>query len=84
MLNPNNATQVSLYCSNLYGYLNLNMLFLDKSGFNLHISNNYGYSVANSDAVTAVIPSHGQNILLCAVFSTIGNFKEKYLMEHLI
>lgn len=43
-------------------------VLLDESGFNLHISNNYGYSMPNVDAIIAVEPSREKNISLCGLF----------------
>ncbi|KAG0434189.1 hypothetical protein DMUE_5269 [Dictyocoela muelleri] len=48
------------------------ILFFDESGFNLHTSNNYGFSMPNEDAIISVNSSRGGNISLCALFSISG------------
>ena len=45
------------------------LLFLDESGFNLHTSTHYGYSLANTDAIMYHSLSKGKNISLCAFMS---------------
>jgi transposase len=46
-----------------------NILFLDETGFNLHTSNNYGYSPVNTDAYRTVPRSRGRNVSLLAMAS---------------
>lgn len=60
------------FCSRLTVLRNKNIIFLDESGFNLHTSNSYGYSLVNTDAIRYVTSSRGRNISLCAAFSTAG------------
>ena len=43
---------------------NLNIIYIDKSGFNLHITNNYGRSKPGVSPTTEVPASKGRNITL--------------------
>ncbi|KAF7687825.1 hypothetical protein CDIK_2978 [Cucumispora dikerogammari] len=47
-------------------------VYLDESGFNLHITQNYGYSPINSRAYVIVSANRGQNIGLMAFISIEG------------
>jgi len=48
------------------------IIFLDESGFNLHVNSHYGYSPANTKAFTIVPSNRGRNVTLLAAISTIG------------
>ena len=71
-LNESHKQKKAFYASNLLGKRNYTLIFLDESGFNLHLSNSYGYSMADTDAVITVRPSRGQNISLCAMLAPTG------------
>ncbi|KAG0439987.1 hypothetical protein DMUE_2067 [Dictyocoela muelleri] len=62
----------ALYAAELMNMRNNQLLFFDESGFNPYISNNYGYSIKNTDAVISVSHSRRRNISLCAILSTSG------------
>lgn len=46
------------------------LVFLDETGFNLHSSKTYGYSLINTKAVMTVPTNRGQNISVLAAIST--------------
>ncbi|KAG0440624.1 Transposable element Tc3 transposase [Dictyocoela muelleri] len=75
----NHKSLVIEYCARIIGFRNKTVLFLDESGFNLHVSNSYGYSPINVDAVSFLKPSKGKNISLCAIFSPSGILKYKLI-----
>ncbi|KAF7684944.1 hypothetical protein CDIK_4307 [Cucumispora dikerogammari] len=43
-----------------------NFAYLDETGFNLHTTTNYGYSLVNTKAFVNVVSNRGQNISLLA------------------
>ena len=45
---------------------------MDESGFNLHTSNNYGYSPVAEDAVLYQPASRGKNVSMCGIISNSG------------
>ena len=50
------------------------ILFLDESGFNLHTSNKYGYSMPDTDAIDYNIGNRGRNVSLCSILAASGIF----------
>ena len=42
---------------------------MDETGFNLHSTNNYGYSPANVDAIRHITANRGRDISLIAIMS---------------
>jgi transposase len=52
--------------------LNHRLIFLDESGFNLHTSNNYGYSPKNIDAVRLMPVNRGKNVSLISILTNTG------------
>ncbi|KAG0441079.1 hypothetical protein DMUE_1310 [Dictyocoela muelleri] len=68
----NSIDKGEFFSAELLNVRHLQFLYFDESGFNLHISNNYGYLMPNTDAVLSVVPSRGRNISLCAILSTSG------------
>lgn len=65
-----NARQ--LYAREIQHISPSNLVYLDETGFNLHISQNYGYSPKNEKAYVMVPANKGQNISLMAVISISG------------
>ncbi|KAG0435625.1 Transposable element Tc3 transposase [Dictyocoela muelleri] len=66
------------------------LIFLDETGFNLHLTQKKGYSPKNTKAFSNVINSKGVNVsLLCAITSAgvlaheivIGSFKSSDILE---
>lgn len=51
---------------------NENIIYLDKTGFNLHTHTNYGYSPKNSKAYINVPANKGVNLSLMAAISVNG------------
>lgn len=49
-----------------------NILYLDESGFNMHVNKNYGYSPKNSKAYKIVPGNRGRNVSLMCVISNTG------------
>ncbi|KAF7684872.1 hypothetical protein CDIK_4379 [Cucumispora dikerogammari] len=47
-----------------------NFVYLDETGFNLHTTTNYGYSLVNTKAFVNVVLNRGQNISLLAAISS--------------
>ena len=48
------------------------ILFLDESGFNLHTSNKYGYSIPDTNAIDYNIGNRGRNVSLCSILAASG------------
>ena len=48
------------------------IFFLDESGFNLHISSEYGYSQVSIDAVKYQVASKGRNLSLMMIIGLNG------------
>ena len=61
-----------LFSSNILGKLSKRILFLDESGFNLHTSNNYGYSPVAENAVLYQPASRGRNVSMRGIISNSG------------
>ena len=76
----NNENLRTEFCSKVSTKRHRNILFLDESGFNLHTSINYGYSIANEDAVLFQPNSKGKNVSLCMMIS-IDGVKHFQLLE---
>jgi len=57
------------YSVRINSLTNENILYLDESGFNLHATNNYGYSPINVDAIRHVPANKGRNVSLLALIS---------------
>ena len=51
VLSDEHRTKVSRFASEMEALFDHRILFLDKSGFNLHTSNKYRYSMPNTDAI---------------------------------
>ena len=60
------------YARNFLKLRSKEILFLDETGFNLHTSNNYGYSEKGVSPVLFVPPSKGQNLSACCIISRSG------------
>jgi len=71
-LTEENIDQRQIFCAQILGIKNKQIYFLDESGFNLHTSINYGYSMANQEAIMYQPASRGRNISLCAMISSSG------------
>ena len=67
-----NMEQKLLFSSNILGKLSKRILFLDESGFNLHTSNDYGYSPVAENAVLYQPASGGRNVSMCCIISNSG------------
>ncbi|KAG0437411.1 hypothetical protein DMUE_3704 [Dictyocoela muelleri] len=50
------------YCNFLNLIENEDLFFLDESGFNLHLTPKYGYSLKNTKAYTTIPNSKGSNV----------------------
>ena len=72
VLEPSHLEKVRDYCVRLSQYSNRRILFVDESGFNLHISTDYGYSLPGQTPTLYQPASKGQNISLCALISING------------
>jgi len=57
------------FCVRVNALPNTDLLYIDETGFNLHSTNNYGYSPANAEAIRHVPANRGRNISLLAVMS---------------
>lgn len=77
VLNESHQRSVAIYCARLLGVRNKTILFLDESGFNLHISTNYGYAPPNEQAISYVTTNRGRNISLCGILSPNGLIAHK-------
>ena len=64
------GTKVSRFASELEALFDHRILFLFESGFNLHTSNKYGYSMPDTDAIGYNIGNRGRNVLLCSILAT--------------
>ncbi|KAF7699649.1 hypothetical protein CDIK_1090 [Cucumispora dikerogammari] len=78
------------YCKGIESIGDGHLIFLDETGFNLHISKHYGYSAVGSRAVINVPANRETNIsLLCVINSSgivgykikEGPFNENLLLE---
>ncbi|KAG0423382.1 hypothetical protein DMUE_6152, partial [Dictyocoela muelleri] len=72
ILNDSHKNLRREYCIQILMLRRKKNLFLDESGFNLHTSINYGYSMPNVDPVLYLSASRGQNISICAIMSITG------------
>ena len=61
-----------IFCAKITAERSQRILFLDESGFNLHTSTNYGYSMENQNAYIYQPASRGRNISMCALISSNG------------
>jgi len=57
------------FCVRVNALANTDLMYLDETGFNLHSTNNYGYSPANVDAIRHVPANRGRNVSLLAMMS---------------
>ena len=71
-LTDKNKEQRQIFCFEILGLRTRQIYFLDESGFNLHTSINYGYSLANEEAILHQSASRGRNISLCCMISSSG------------
>ncbi|KAG0431386.1 hypothetical protein DMUE_5568 [Dictyocoela muelleri] len=88
----NNKIERFNYCNFLNNKINEELLFLDESGFNLHLSPKYGYSPKNSKAYTIVSNSKGCNVSFMCTTSIngiycfkikSGSFKSSDLIDYI-
>ena len=68
------------FCSQILGMRSRQILFLDESGFNLHTSINYGYSLIGQDAFIYQPKSRGKNVSLCSIIG-IGGIEHSMLID---
>jgi transposase len=61
-----------IYASNISRYLKENLVFLDETGFNNHLSRTYGYSEADTKAYRYVPANKGTNLSCMCVISYTG------------
>ena len=67
-----NSTRIldmrSIYCTEIRNISVERLVFLDETGFNLHTSQNYGYSLKNTKAYSVAKANRGTNqSLMCAI-----------------
>lgn len=79
LLSERNISARRTFCAEISGRINKRILFLDESGFNLHTSCNYGYSMAGTEPVLYQPASRQKNISLLAIvsISRVDHFKLK-------
>ena len=58
------------YAREVLSINNNNLLFLDESGFNLHLTNHYGYSPVGVDAIKKIPSNRGKNLSLILLISS--------------
>ena len=73
VLRDEHRTKVSRFAFEMEALFDYRILFLDESGFNLHTSNKYGYSMPDTDANDYNIVNRGRNVLLCSILAASGN-----------
>jgi transposase len=64
--------QRKAYCEMIDSLPDKKILFLDETGFNLHTSNNWGYSPKGQPAIASIPASRGRNLSLLSVISMTG------------
>ena len=67
VLSDEHRTNVSRFASEIEALFDYRILFLDESGFNLHTSNKYGYSMPYTDVIDYNIGNRGRNVSLCSI-----------------
>ena len=72
VLSDAHRTKVSRFASEMEALFDHRILFLDESGFNLHTSNKYGYSMPDTDAFDYNIGNRGRNVSLCSILAASG------------
>ena len=72
VLSDQHRTKVSRFASEMETLFDRRILFLDESGFNLHTSNKYGYSMPNTDGIDYNISNRGRNVSLCSISAASG------------
>ena len=72
VLNDEHRTKVSRYASEMEALFDQKILFLDDSGFHLHTSYKYGYSMPDTDAIDYNISNRGRNVSLCSILAASG------------
>ena len=63
---------MSRFASEMEELFDHRILFLDESGFNLHTSNNHGYSMPDTDAIDYNIGNRGRNVSLRSILAASG------------
>jgi transposase len=76
---PHNIVLRNQYATKLAGISDARLVFLDESGFNLHVSTTYGYSEAGTDAVVGVLGNRQQNLTLTAAIWQHGIVHSKLI-----
>ena len=72
LLSDEHRTKVSRFASETEALFNHRILFLDESGFNLHTSNKYRYSMPDTNAIDYNIGNRGRNVSLCSILAASG------------
>lgn len=72
VLDEEHEVKVRRYAFEMVRRRDMNFLFLDESGFNLHTSINYGYALPGTSPVKYQPASPGQNLSLCCIISNVG------------
>ena len=72
VLSDEHRTRVSRFASEMEALFDHRILFLNESGFNLHTSNKYGYSMPDTNAIDYNIGNCGKNVSLCSILSASG------------
>ncbi|KAG0435081.1 hypothetical protein DMUE_4896 [Dictyocoela muelleri] len=72
-----NKTQRVIYANLISNISDNDLIFLDESGFNLHLTLNYGYSPKNIKAYTTVPNSKGTNVSFMCTISNNGIYRYK-------
>jgi transposase len=73
----NNKNIRQTYARELINISDDNLIFLDESGFNLHLSRNYGYSPKNTKCHINVVGNRGTNVSLLCMITNDGIFSFK-------
>ncbi|KAG0438894.1 hypothetical protein DMUE_2809 [Dictyocoela muelleri] len=74
-----NKTRRVIYANLINNISDNDLIFLDESGFNLHLTPNYGYSQKNTKAYTTVPNSKGTNVSFLCTISNNGLYCYKKL-----
>ena len=72
VLSDEHRTKVSRFASEMEALFDHRVLFLDESGFNLHTSNKYWYSIPDTYAIDYNIGNRGKNVSLCSILAARG------------
>ena len=68
-LSDEDRTKVSRFASEMEAFFDHRILFLDESGFNLHTSNKYEYSMPDTDTIDYNIGNRKRNVSLCSILA---------------